>query len=245
MGIVVLRPSSMSRSIGYVIVRIMNNLVGSALKGCSNNKKRHSIIENFLLSCDRDTVAVEVPVWYWDKKLGGVCGHIDILQVKNGRVWVMDFKPHASRENVDKVVSQLWLYARALSFRTGLGLDDFKCSWFDWNDEYVFSPSEVRLEIKDKEKETPNKEATKTSEGFEVLKSDKIILKGNTTKMSSGSSIETGKSTKEKKIKGFVEDETNVETRMKATNTSFGFRPKKVMFINPGKKEWIKGCFYR
>jgi len=126
--------------------KFLNSFVYSALKGCNNNNKRHSIIEKFLLCCDRDTVAVEVPVWYWDKKKNrGVCGHIDILQVKYGKIWIMDFKPNADSENVDSVVSQLWLYARALSFRAGVGLEDIICCWFDWNDVYSFNPCEVEI----------------------------------------------------------------------------------------------------
>ena len=133
------------------------------LTGCNNNNKRHSIIEKFLLCCDRDTVAVEVPVWYWDKKKKrGVCGHaqkseifgipeifdfcdIDILQVKFGKVWIMDFKPNAASENVDKVVSQLWLYARALSFRAGVGLEDIVCCWFHKNQRFLGSSKIVNF----------------------------------------------------------------------------------------------------
>jgi len=41
-----------------------------------------------------------VPVWYWDKdKNIGVCGHIDILQVKYGKAWILDYKPNAEQEN--------------------------------------------------------------------------------------------------------------------------------------------------
>lgn len=67
----------------------LNKVAGSVLKIVKNNKQRHSVIENLMLNCDRDTIAVEVPVWYWDKVQNiGVCGHIDVLQVKFGKVWV-------------------------------------------------------------------------------------------------------------------------------------------------------------
>jgi len=46
----------------------LNKAIGDALKLVTNNKQRHSIVENFLLSCDRDTIATEVPVWYWEQK---------------------------------------------------------------------------------------------------------------------------------------------------------------------------------
>lgn len=123
-----------------------NKIVSNVLEMVEDNSKRHSIIERFLLSCDRDTIAVEVPVWYWDKKLGGVCGHIDILQIRYGKVYIMDYKPEASKENVDKVVSQLYSYALGLSFRAGLRLEDIRCGWFDGEKAFVFDASDVRFD---------------------------------------------------------------------------------------------------
>lgn len=124
----------------------LSRVVGSALKIIKSNKQRHSVVENLMLSCDRDTVAVEVPVWYWDKANNvGICGHIDVLQVKYGKTWILDYKPNAEQENVDKVVSQLFNYALGLSFRTGVGLRDIRCGWFDEAKIYVFDAGKVRL----------------------------------------------------------------------------------------------------
>lgn len=124
----------------------LNKILGNALKIVKENKQRHSLIENFMLSCDRDTMAVEVPVWYWDKLQDkGICGHIDILQVKNGKIWVLDYKPNAESENVDGVVSQLYNYAVGLSFRSGVGLKEIKCGWFDENKMFVFDAEEVKI----------------------------------------------------------------------------------------------------
>ncbi len=124
----------------------LNRVLGGALKVVKNNKSRHSVVEDFLLNCDRDTVAVEVPIWYWDKFSDrGICGHIDILQVKNGKIWVLDYKPNAALENVDKVVSQLYNYSLGLSFRSGVGLSDIKCGWFDENKIFSFDASKVRV----------------------------------------------------------------------------------------------------
>ena len=124
----------------------LNKVIGNALKIVKSNKQRHGIVEEFMLDCDRDTLAVEVPVWYWDKiKNRGICGHIDILQVKNGKVWVLDYKPNAEAENVDKVVSQLYNYAVGLNFRSKVGLRNIKCGWFDENKMLVFDAREVKI----------------------------------------------------------------------------------------------------
>lgn len=53
-------------------------------------------------------------------------GHIDVLQVRNGAIHILDYKPGAKRE---KPIVQLMVYALALSRRTGLRLYDLVCAW--------------------------------------------------------------------------------------------------------------------
>ncbi|MBU4189610.1 MAG: hypothetical protein KJ886_01245 [Candidatus Thermoplasmatota archaeon] len=121
-------------------------LVTLALKLCNSNRERHSVVEKFMLINDSSTVACEVPVWFWEKNLGlGVCGHIDLIQIRNNKIYVMDFKPDARKENGNRVASQLFLYASGLSFRTGTGLDRFRCAWFDDKDYFEFKPKECRV----------------------------------------------------------------------------------------------------
>lgn len=122
-----------------------------ALRACDRNIERHSSVENFMLINDSSTIACEVPVWLFEKNLNaGICGHIDVLQIRNGLVYVLDFKPDAAFENVQKVASQLFFYASGLSFRTGIKLENFRCAWFDDKVYYEFSPkdSKVSFQIK-------------------------------------------------------------------------------------------------
>ena len=67
-------------------------------------------------------------------------GHIDIVQVRNGIVHILDYKPNAAKE---KPIEQLTWYALALSRLTGLRLFEFKCAWFDENDYFEFYPLHV------------------------------------------------------------------------------------------------------
>jgi hypothetical protein len=117
------------------------------------NIQRHEAIQKFMLINDSVTVAVEVPIYlslgdvdHLETKLGlklpfkleaTASGHIDFLQIRNGSVHILDYKPNARRE---RPFQQLLLYALALSRRTGLRLYDFKCAWFDENDYYEFFP---------------------------------------------------------------------------------------------------------
>ncbi|PIR86065.1 hypothetical protein COU14_01050 [Candidatus Kaiserbacteria bacterium CG10_big_fil_rev_8_21_14_0_10_44_10] len=67
-------------------------------------------------------------------------GHIDIVQVRNGIVHILDYKPNADKE---KPIEQLTWYALALSRLTGLRLFEFKCAWFDEHQYFEFYPLHV------------------------------------------------------------------------------------------------------
>jgi len=104
----------------------------------NHNKRRHDELQRFMLATDSVTVAVEVPIFlsagdveYFRKKLGfhvpietptTLTGHIDFVQVRNGFIHILDYKPKA---RLEKPIAQLMVYALALSRRTGLKLYDF------------------------------------------------------------------------------------------------------------------------
>ena len=109
-------------------------------------KKRHSLIENFMLINDDTTVAVEIPVWLWEKNLKcSIAGHIDLIQVSQGCVYILDYKPDASREKDEQVASQLYLYASGLSFRAAIPLSRIRCAWFDDKSYVEFEPTKAKV----------------------------------------------------------------------------------------------------
>lgn len=121
-------------------------LADLSLKSCSANSQRHLTVENFMLTNDSSTISIEVPVWFWEKNLNiGINGHIDILQIRQGKIFILDFKPEAARENELKVSSQLYLYAMGLSFRTSIPLKHFTCAWFDEKTYFEFSPIDAEI----------------------------------------------------------------------------------------------------
>jgi len=69
-----------------------------------------------------------------------VTGHIDLLQLRNGILHILDYKPQAHKE---KPIAQLTLYALALSRLTGLRLFHMKCAWFDEQRYFEFFPLHV------------------------------------------------------------------------------------------------------
>ncbi len=121
-----------------------NRIASYVLKGVENNNERHTNIQKTFLLHDSTSIASEVPVWYWERNLSkGYCGHIDLVQIRNGKVQVLDFKPNAEKEK--KAPTQIYLYALALSFRTGIPLNKMQCAWFDEKNYYCFEPSQARM----------------------------------------------------------------------------------------------------
>lgn len=121
-----------------------------------NYKTAHSNVEVFMLNYDKNTLAVEIPIWikpeeyhlfndlFIDEK-NPLSGHIDVLQVIDNKIWILDFKPKAHLEKYAK--TQTYMYALMLSKRTGIPLENFMCGYFDENISYTFSPSESKVKI--------------------------------------------------------------------------------------------------
>jgi transposase-like protein len=122
-----------------------------------NNKLRHESLQRFMLINDSVTVAIEIPIWLTEDditaleeehgielapRIGAaeraVTGHIDFLQVRNGAVHILDYKPDA---RTNKPIGQLAIYALALTCRIpGLKLFDIKCAWFNQDEYCEFFP---------------------------------------------------------------------------------------------------------
>jgi ATP-dependent exoDNAse (exonuclease V) beta subunit len=119
-----------------------------------SNYERHPKLQRFMLANDSTTVAVEVPVWLARDDIAAlerehgirllsagaersITGHIDFLQVRNGAVHILDYKPDA---RTNKPIAQLTVYALALSRLTGIKLFDIKCAWFNENEYCEFFP---------------------------------------------------------------------------------------------------------
>ncbi|MFX0135562.1 MAG: hypothetical protein ACFFDN_18095, partial [Candidatus Hodarchaeota archaeon] len=128
------------------------------LQAIANNKLRHEILQEFMLINDSVTIAVEIPILlskkdvsYYKERLKFniplelnnkefITGHIDLIQIRNGVIYIMDNKPNAKKV---KPIGQLMIYALALSRLTTLRLYHFKCAWFDDEDYFEFYPLHV------------------------------------------------------------------------------------------------------
>jgi hypothetical protein len=78
-----------------------------------------------------DTAALIIPAVRNNKLPHGervVTGHIDFLQVRNGAIHLLDYKPDTT---TNKPFAQLTIHALALSYLTDIPLLDFKCALFN------------------------------------------------------------------------------------------------------------------
>ena len=116
-------------------------------------KSNHSKVQLFMLENDKNTIAIEVPLWLQPEEIetyqnlfnseNPLTGHIDLVRIENNKIWIWDYKPNASREKYAS--TQVYFYALMLSKRTNIPLDNFMCGYFDSANCYVFKPEEHHL----------------------------------------------------------------------------------------------------
>lgn len=132
---------------------LANTLASLGLHLAKTNKERHEAVQNFMITNDSVTVACEVPLYLTNDDINyfksknfvfnfenyqtPITGHIDVLQIRNGLIHILDYKPEANKVNA---VNQLTMYALALASRTKLAVKDFKCAWFDDKNYFEFFP---------------------------------------------------------------------------------------------------------
>lgn len=145
------RASSFRRPLDADIFEIKGHEVNAIAKIATENKEKrraHDCVESFFIERDKNTICTETPVWCtpFDKDAVSSCvitGHIDILRVENNRIGVWDYKPNAEKERF--AATQTYLYARMLSSRTSIPLNNFICGYFDEERAYIFNPSKAKL----------------------------------------------------------------------------------------------------
>lgn len=120
-------------------------------------KTAHMNVQMWMLLNDLRTVSIETPLWMTHEESPEIhsfletsqplSGHIDLLRIEEGKIWIWDYKPNAVKEK--HAALQTLMYAFMLSQRTGIGLDSFMCGYFDESTAYSFKPSEECLSLQD------------------------------------------------------------------------------------------------
>jgi hypothetical protein len=147
--------------VSRIIVNSKENLATRAaalvIPTVGDNRRRHELLQRFMLINDSVTVAVEIPIWLTEPDIAAlekqydielaphvadtprtITGHIDFLRVRNGAVHILDYKPDA---RTNRPIAQLTIYALALArLMPGLSLFDIKCAWFNEHEYCEFFP---------------------------------------------------------------------------------------------------------
>ncbi len=145
------RSSKLRNKIPVDTLQILGHEVSALTKaGLTENEGRfasaHSKVQMYMLENDRNTIAMEVPLWVTPDEMDSsilkisepLTGHIDVLRIEDGKIWIWDYKPNASLEKFAS--TQVFMYAYMLSKRTGIPLDNFMCGYFDSANAYIFEP---------------------------------------------------------------------------------------------------------
>ena len=132
---------------------LANDLATLGILYAKTNREQHPSIEDFMLHNDSSTIACETPIYLLPDEqrffttrgfsltlpptVTPVTGHIDLLQLRGGLIYILNYKPDAIKI---RPVSQLLTYALAMASRTRLPLKYFKCAWSDEKDYFEFFP---------------------------------------------------------------------------------------------------------
>jgi len=149
------RSSVLKIDIGSKLVKQDHEVCNLARMGLESGyyDNAHMNVQMFMLAYDNKTIAIEVPLWlesFEHKKFfelfdsdKPLTGHIDIVRIENGKIWVWDYKPKAHREKYAD--TQTYFYALMLSKRTKIPLEKFMCGYFDDKSCYIFEPAKIRI----------------------------------------------------------------------------------------------------
>ena len=125
--------------------------------GLEKNNERyrtaHTMVQVFMLEHDEKSIAVEAPLWFmpdehdsYDKLFNSdepLTGHVDLIRVEDGKIWIWDYKPGASSEKF--AATQIYFYALMLSKRINVPLEKFRCGYFDERNCYIFDPNKCKI----------------------------------------------------------------------------------------------------
>ncbi|MGV8161840.1 MAG: PD-(D/E)XK nuclease family protein [Candidatus Nanoarchaeia archaeon] len=152
------RSSSLKIHIPAEVKKVTHEVAYLARMGLDSDyyDNAHMNVQMFMLSFDNKTLAIEIPLWLTKDEFNdfeklfcsnlALSGHIDLIRIEQGKIWIWDYKPKACKEKY--ATTQTYFYAIMLSKRTNIPLEKFMCGYFDDLDVYIFDPSKVVIESK-------------------------------------------------------------------------------------------------
>jgi hypothetical protein len=123
--------------------KFVNNVFETYKNSEISKKPGHEPILKNILIRDENSVAIEIPIW---KKINNdyVTGHIDLIQIENGIVKVIDYKPEGNFLLSLPQVATYGLFIRSL-----FDLHDVKCISFNKKEAWEYNPYILLTDVKD------------------------------------------------------------------------------------------------
>ena len=125
----------------------------------------HGNVQLWMMRNDPKTISIELPLWLNEDELseqgfsydtkGSLSGHIDVLRIEDGKIWVWDFKPKAEKEKYAD--TQTLMYTLMLSHRTKIPLEKFMCGYFDEKTSFIFKPEQKHFDQIKKQEAKPRR----------------------------------------------------------------------------------------
>ncbi|MHA2266617.1 MAG: hypothetical protein ACXAB8_02370 [Promethearchaeota archaeon] len=106
------------------------------------NPGHEPILKNILIK-DKNSIAIEVPVWN-ETESKRITGHIDLIQVENDTVKVIDYKPEG---NFLFSLPQVAMYGFLLQSK--LNIKNLKCISFNKEEAWEYEPTILLSDIKE------------------------------------------------------------------------------------------------
>lgn len=108
-----------------------------------NKKPGHNPILKNILIKDKDSIAIEVPIWMTKNSIN-VTGHIDLIQIQNNMIKIIDYKPEG---NFLVSLPQVAIYG--LLIKQILQIKCLKCISFNKYEAWEYNPEILLNDIKD------------------------------------------------------------------------------------------------
>ncbi|MFX0188085.1 MAG: hypothetical protein ACFE8A_10150 [Candidatus Hodarchaeota archaeon] len=100
------------------------------------------ILKNILIK-DKDSIAIEVPIWITSNNIN-ITGHIDLIQIQNDIIKVIDYKPEG---NFMFSLPQVAIYG--LLIKKNLKINRLKCISFNKYEGWEYKPEILLTDVRD------------------------------------------------------------------------------------------------
>ena len=107
-----------------------------------NKSPGHETILKNILIKDKDSIAIEVPIWSVNKNKH-ITGHIDLIQIENSTIKIIDYKPEG---NFLFSLPQVATYGILL--KKLIHIENLNCISFNKNSAWEYNPEILTTDIK-------------------------------------------------------------------------------------------------